>query len=42
LWINGHISGVARYQQSPLPALAGFEFIPEDVASHDGSLSRLR
>ena len=32
----------SRREQSPLPTLAGFEFIAEDVASHDGSLSTLR
>ena len=31
----------ARREQSPLPALAGFEFIAEDIATHDGSLSTL-
>ena len=29
-------------EQPPLPTLAGFEFVAEDVASHDGSLSTLR
>ena len=28
----------SRREQSPLPTLAGFELIAEDVASHDGSL----
>ena len=32
----------SRREQSPLPTLAGFEFITEDVASHDGSLSTMR
>src|SRR5271166_1256598 len=32
----------SRREQSPLPTLAGFEFIAEDIASHDGSLSTWR
>jgi hypothetical protein len=32
----------SRREQSPLPTLAGFECIAEDVASHDGSLSTMR
>jgi hypothetical protein len=32
----------SRREQSPLPALAGFELIAEDVASHDVSLPTFR
>jgi hypothetical protein len=32
----------SRREQPPLPTLAGFELIAEDVASHDGSLSTFR
>src|SRR5271165_3649357 len=31
-----------RREYSPLPALAGFEFIADDIATHDGSLSTFR
>jgi len=29
----------SRPEQSPFPTLAGFVFVAENVASHDGSLS---
>jgi hypothetical protein len=32
----------SRREQPSLPTLAGFEFVAEDVASHDGSLSTFR
>src|SRR5271156_1111612 len=43
MWI-GRCSRVAsaRLAQQPLPALAGLEFVADDIAAHDGSLSRFR
>jgi hypothetical protein len=50
-WIGDRLANAAcvpgassRGEQPPLPALAGFEFefVAEDVASQDGSLSTLR
>src|SRR5271168_4576789 len=46
-WIGDRLPGSrsgasSRREQPPLPALAGFELIAEDVASHDGSLSTFR
>jgi len=39
---RGSGASSSRREQPPLPTLAGFEFIAEDVASYDGSLSTLR
>jgi hypothetical protein len=39
---SGYSGMSSRREQPPLPSLAGFEFIAEDVASHDGSLSTPR
>jgi len=37
------VSGASSHrEQPPLPTPAGFEFVAEHVASHDGSLSTLR
>jgi hypothetical protein len=39
---HGSGASSSRRERPPLPTLAGFELIAEDVASHDGSLSTLR